>query len=61
MSFTAASIGIAPNTLRTLLRDDWDQISRDAIERVCDRFQCGVQELFELTPDNFWAPFVKRG
>ncbi len=61
MSFTAASIGIAPNTLRTLLRDDWDQISRDAIERVCDRFQCGVQELFELTPDNFWAPFVREG
>ena len=61
LPFTAKSVGIAPNTLRTLLRDDWDQLSRDSIERVCDRFQLGIEDLFELEPDTFWAPFEKAG
>ena len=61
VSFTAKSIGIAPNTLRTLLRDDWDQLARSSIERVCDRFGLEVQDLFELAPDDFWAPFEKAG
>ena len=61
VKFTAESIGIAENTLRALLRDDWDQLSRDAMERVCDRFECGIGDLFELIPDNFWAPFEREG
>lgn len=61
VGFTAKSIGIAPNTLRTLLRDDWDQLARDSIERVCDRFQLDIGDLFEFAPDGFWSPFEKAG
>jgi len=57
VGFTADSIGVADNTLRTLLRDDWDQLARETIERVCDRFGLEISELFELVSDNFWRPF----
>jgi len=57
ISATAESIGIAPNTVRTLLRDDWDQLARDTIERTCDRFGLEIKDLFELVPDDFWTPF----
>jgi len=54
---TAAGIGVAPNTLRTLLRDDWDQLSREVIERICDRFNLQIDQLFELSPSTFWDSF----
>ena len=57
--FAAESIGISENTLRAVHRDAWDQISRDSIERICDRFNIEVHELFELVPDNFWTPFER--
>lgn len=57
IGFTAESIGIAPNTLRTMLRDDWDQLARDSIERVCDRYGFGIGDLFELVAEEFWSPF----
>ena len=53
LSRTAAGIGIAPNTLRKLLRDDWNQVSRNTIERVCDRFGLQITDLFELVGGTF--------
>lgn len=50
----AESIGIAENTLRTLLRDDWDQLARETIEKICDRYSIGVADLFELVHCPFW-------
>lgn len=61
VGFTAESIGVADNTLRTLLRDDWDQLARETIEKVCDRFGLDIAQLFELVPDGFWRPFVESG
>jgi DNA-binding Xre family transcriptional regulator len=60
LPFVAASIGIAPNTLRKMLREDWDFLPRDAIERICDRFDCSLDELFELVPDKFWTSIAER-
>lgn len=59
IGFLAESVGVAENTLRTLLRDDWDQLARDTIERVCDRFQLDVADLFQLHPDSFWTPLLR--
>ncbi len=54
---TAKSIGIAPNTYRKILRDDWNQLARKTIEKVCDRFDLEISELFQLVSDNFWKWF----
>lgn len=56
--FAADTIGVAENTLRALIRDDWDQLSRETIERICDRFAIQIDDLFELAPVNFWQPFL---
>lgn len=54
---TAASIGIAENTLRALLRDDWSALSRGVIERVCDRFRLQITDLFEFVGSTFFESF----
>ena len=61
VGFAAKSIGVAENTLRAMLRDDWHQLGRESIERVCDRFGVGITDLFELVPDEFWTPFEEAG
>ena len=55
---TAESIDIAPNTLRKLLTDSWDQVGRSTLERVCDRFNISLDQLFEFKDDTFWMPFA---
>lgn len=57
ISAVAYSIGIAENTLRKLLRDEWDYINRDSVERICDHFGLALDQLFQLEQDNFWYPF----
>lgn len=57
---TSRSIGIAENTLRKLLRDDWTQVGRSTIELVCDRFDISPSQLFEFVPDRFWESFIER-
>jgi DNA-binding Xre family transcriptional regulator len=54
---TAQSIGIAPNTYRKLLRDNWSQVARTTIEKICDRFDLDISEVFELVSDDFWRWF----
>lgn len=61
IGFTAESIGIAGNTLRTLLADDWDQLSRSTIEQVCNYFNLGPADLFRLVPTRFWRPLLAAG
>lgn len=55
----AESIGIAENTLRGLLRDDWDQLSRDTIEKVCDRYGLKIGDFFEFADTPFWDPLLE--
>lgn len=57
----AKKVGVAANTLRGLVNDNWDQLSRETIERVCDYFACGPAELFQLTPARFWEPVALVG
>src|SRR3970040_301415 len=61
VSRMARDVGIAPNTLRTLLDDDWQQLGRETIERVCDALGLGVHELFELVDLDFWKSFLRSG
>lgn len=54
----ASESGLHISTLNNLLEDSWDRIERDTIERVCDRLQCGLADLFSLERDNFWLPIL---
>jgi hypothetical protein len=53
----AFSIGIAEGTLRKQLSDNWIYVHRKEVEKICDHFGIGVDQLYKLVPDEFWAPF----
>jgi len=55
----ARKTGLARNTLRALARDDWEQLSRDVIERICDAQGLGLTQLLSLEPCDFWSSFVR--
>lgn len=50
----AREIGISPGKLDKIINDDWDYITRDAIERVADRCGLEVCQVFEFVPSDFW-------
>lgn len=50
----AARIGVSPQTLAAMMKDDWQYITRDAIERTADYLQLEVTEVFEFVPVEFW-------
>ncbi|MDW7680764.1 MAG: helix-turn-helix transcriptional regulator [bacterium] len=51
----AKRIGVSRTTLYSLFNDDWKQIQRETIEKVCDFFHCDVSELFEIQEEPFWT------
>jgi DNA-binding Xre family transcriptional regulator len=51
----ARDVGIAKTTLQKMLNDHWDFLPRDAIERLCDYLDCGLDGVFEMVPDGFWS------
>jgi DNA-binding Xre family transcriptional regulator len=59
-SALAQQIGIAPQTLAKMLTDQWDYVSRDAIERTADYLDLEVWQVFEFVPVNFWKPIEDR-
>jgi transcriptional regulator with XRE-family HTH domain len=52
----AKAIGISRPKLNAILKEEWDYITRDAIERIADYFQLGVSDVFEFFPVPFWKP-----
>jgi hypothetical protein len=55
----AREAGIAPNTLRAVVKDTWTQLSRTTLERIADAFQLSdATELFEFEPCDFWNCFA---
>jgi DNA-binding Xre family transcriptional regulator len=57
----AEKIGISRTTLYNLMKDNWQQIQRDTIEKVCEYFHCDINRLFHVEKEPFWLPFVKHG
>ena len=57
----AEKIGISRTTLYSLMKDNWQQIQRDTIEKVCEYFHCNIDSLFHVEKDPFWLPFIKHG
>ena len=58
INFSASSIGISRGALDKILKAEWDSVSRSVVERICDRFDLEISELFELVPSRFWDYFA---
>jgi len=52
----AKKLGVAPQTLTAMINDDWEYITRDAIERVADYLELKASELFKFETADFWKP-----
>lgn len=52
----AGQIGVSPQKLNGMMNDDWEYITRDAIERAADYLGLEASELFDLQPIDFWKP-----
>lgn len=55
----ARKIGVSSQTLNAMINDDWQYITRDAIERVAAYLQLNAREIFEFIPVEFWEPIVR--
>lgn len=56
----AREIGISPGKLEKIINDEWDYITRDAIERVADHYSLEVSQIFDLSEIEFWRPIEDR-
>ncbi|MBC8183088.1 helix-turn-helix transcriptional regulator [candidate division KSB1 bacterium] len=61
LSELASHIGISRVTLYSLMYDNWKQIQRETIEKVCDYFNCEINDLFAIEENPFWLPFLQKG
>jgi DNA-binding Xre family transcriptional regulator len=52
----ARKIGVSPQKMNAMINDDWEYITRDAIERAADFLNLRVADIFEFVPVNFWRP-----
>ncbi|OQX96018.1 hypothetical protein B6I21_02355 [candidate division KSB1 bacterium 4572_119] len=57
----AKRIGVSRVTFYSLFNDNWKQIQRETIEKVCDYFKCDISQLFEIKENPFWIPFLQKG
>jgi DNA-binding Xre family transcriptional regulator len=55
-SALAERIGVSPQKLNAMMSDQWEYITRDALERTADFLELEVSEIFELVPVDFWRP-----
>jgi transcriptional regulator with XRE-family HTH domain len=55
-SSLAEKIGVSPQKLNAMMNDEWEYITRDALERTADFLELDVSEIFELAPVEFWRP-----
>jgi hypothetical protein len=55
-SALAAFIGVSPQKLNAMIEDNWEYITRDALERTADFLNLDLEELFEFTDVKFWNP-----
>jgi transcriptional regulator with XRE-family HTH domain len=54
LSAIAEDLGISDTTLRKYLRNEALTFERRVLERVCDYFEVGIDDLFELVPADFF-------
>jgi hypothetical protein len=59
-SLLAKEIGVSPQKLNSMIDDDWEYITRDAIERAADYLQLDASDLFEFVPVDFWKPIEEE-
>jgi DNA-binding Xre family transcriptional regulator len=52
----AKKIGVSPQKLSAMIDDEWEYITRDAIERAADYLKLTATDLFEFVPAEFWKP-----
>lgn len=52
----ARQIGVSPKKLTAMLEDDWNYITRDAIERAADCVELDAAKIFAFEPIEFWKP-----
>ena len=55
-SVLAKEIGVSTQKLNSIMNDEWEYITRDAIERAADYLQLSAAEVFEFVPVDFWRP-----
>lgn len=55
-SALAKKIGVSTQKLNAIMRDEWEYITRDALERTIDFLELEVSDVFELVPVDFWKP-----
>jgi DNA-binding Xre family transcriptional regulator len=48
----AKTIGIANGTMSSWVRGTVERMDRDTIAKFCEYFQCRIEDLLELEPDN---------
>jgi DNA-binding Xre family transcriptional regulator len=53
-SALAARIGVSPQKLSAMLKDEWEYITRDALERAADALELDVEQIFEFVIVDFW-------
>jgi len=52
----ATMIGVSPQTLDSMMADEWQYITRDSIARAADHLKLSAEKVFEFVPVNFWEP-----
>lgn len=52
----ARNIGVSPQKLKRMMNDEWEYITKDAIERAADYLELGVSDIFKFVPVDFWKP-----
>jgi hypothetical protein len=50
----AREIGVSPKKLTAMINDEWNYITRSAIERAADRCGLGAHDIFSFEPIEFW-------
>lgn len=58
-SYLAKKIGVSPQKLSAMINDDWEYITRDAIERAADFLNLTPADVFEFVPVEFWKPIER--
>jgi DNA-binding Xre family transcriptional regulator len=52
----ANEIGVSPQTLTSMLEDDWQYITIKSIERAADYLDLKLERVFEFVTVDFWKP-----
>ncbi|MBI4641805.1 MAG: helix-turn-helix transcriptional regulator, partial [Candidatus Tectomicrobia bacterium] len=60
LNITDVAIGanLSRATVSGLYHDDWKQIQRETIEKLCAYLECMLEDLFELTPEGVTIEMV---